>query len=133
MCLAYLGHYHTTAECHVISKQVDNMREQWNAQPHNTFKRQKTGNDKYKQQKKNGDLHTLLDDVNKVRIRLEKEIKQSNTACGKRKKVSFVETEEQEKADVKDSSDDFHSELEQLTLSDIDVSEGEFEDLSDIE
>jgi hypothetical protein len=41
--------------------------------------------------------------------------------------------EEQEKADVKDSSDDFHSELEQLTLSDIDVSEGEFEDLSDIE
>jgi hypothetical protein len=124
---------HTTAECRVISKQVDNMREQWNAQPHNTFKRQKTGNDKYNQQKKNGDLHTLLDDVNKVRIRLEKELKQSNTACGKRKKVSFVETEEQEKADVKDSSDDFHSELEQLTLSDIDVSEGEFEDLSDIE
>jgi hypothetical protein len=72
----------------------------------------------------------LLDDVNKVRIRLEKELKQSNTACGKRKKVSFIETEEQEKTDAKDSSDGFQSELEQLTLSDIDVSEGELDDLN---
>jgi hypothetical protein len=123
---------HTMAECHVIHKQVDNMREQWNAQLHNTFKRQKTGNRKNNQQKKNGDLHTLLNEVNKVKTRLEKGIKQSKTACGKRKKASFVETDEETKSDGKESSDGFQSELKQLTLSDVDVSKGELNDLSEI-
>jgi hypothetical protein len=35
---------HTMAECRVIRKQVDNMREQWNVQLHSTFKCQKMGN-----------------------------------------------------------------------------------------
>jgi hypothetical protein len=53
---------HMTAECHVIRKQIDNMRAQWNAQLQNTFKKQKTNNQPKKQ---GGDLHAMLDDVKK--------------------------------------------------------------------
>jgi hypothetical protein len=49
------------------------------------------------------------------------------------KKASFIETEEETKSDVKESSDGFQPELEQLTLSDVDVSKGELDDLSEIE
>jgi hypothetical protein len=101
------------------------MRAQWDAQSNNNKKRQKTNNSKSKQ---GGDLHVLLDSYNKAKARLEKEIKQQQIACGKRKMVSFadgIDTKE-ENSDVKDS-DSFHSELEQLTLTD--VSEEELEEL----
>ena len=107
------------------------MRAQWDAQSNDNKKRQKTNNSKSKQ---GGDLHVLLDSYYKAKARLEKEIKQQQMACGKRKMVSFadeIDTTE-EKADTKDS-DSFHSELEQLTLTD--VSEEELDELvlSDIE
>ena len=122
---------HVTAECRVIQNQVDNMRAQWDAQSNDNKKRQKTNNSKSKQ---GGDLHVLLDSYYKAKARLEKEIKQQQMACGKREMVSFadeIDTTE-EKADTKDS-DSFHSELEQLTLTD--VSEEELDELvlSDIE
>ena len=122
---------HVTAECRVIQNQVDNMRAQWDAQSNDNKKRQKTNNSKSKQ---GGDLHVLLDSYYKAKARLEKEIKQQQMACGKRKMVSFadeIDTTE-EKANTKDS-DSFHSELEQLTLTD--VSEEELDELvlSDIE
>jgi hypothetical protein len=124
---------HTTAECRVIQKQIDNMRAQWDAQPHNTNnKRQKTSNSKPKQ---GGDLHVLIDTFNKARARLEKEIKQQRMACGKRKQeahLDIVNTEEKERANEKDGSS-FHSELEQLTLTDVSDEELEELDLSEIE
>jgi hypothetical protein len=57
---------HTTAECCVIQKQVDNMQAQWDAQPHTNTnnKRQKTNNSKPKQ---GGNLHVLIDLFNKAK------------------------------------------------------------------
>ena len=78
----------------------------------------------------------MLDDVKKVKARLEKEIKQSHTACGKCKTtVSFasdlIQEREETKADDR-SSDSFQSELEQLTLSDVNDDELNDLDLSEI-
>ena len=124
---------HTTAECRVIQKQVDNMRAQWDAQPHNANnnKRQKTNN---KQPKQGGDLHVLVDTFNKAKARLEKEIKQRQMACGKRKQEAYLDiiNTEEEKADEKDDWS-FHSELEQLTLTDVSDEELEELVLSEIE
>jgi hypothetical protein len=123
---------HTTAECRVIQNQVDNMHAQWDAQDNNNNnKRQKTNNTKPKQ---GGDLHVLLDTYNKANDCLEKELKQQQMACGKRKVVSFadeIDTTE-EKADAKES-DSFHSKLEQLTLTDVSNEELNELDLSEIE
>jgi hypothetical protein len=121
---------HTTAECRVISKQIDSMRAQYEAQPHNVNKRQKTNNS---QPKQGGDLHVMLDTVNKVKARLEKELQQRQTTCGKRKAVSFANNiveKKEEKANQKNVSDQFSSELEELTLSD--VSDGDLDTLSDL-
>ena len=125
---------HTTAECRVIQNQIDNMRAQWEAQPRdvNNNKRQKTNN---KQPKQGGDLHVLVDTFNKAKDWLEKELKQWQMACGKRKKEADLDTvkAEKEKADKNDGSN-FHSELEQLTLTDVSDDELEQElDLSEIE
>jgi len=124
---------HTTAECRVIQKQVDNMRAQWDAQPHNVNNnnRQKTNN---KQPKQGGDLHVLVDTFNKAKARLEKEIKQRQMACGKRKQEAYLDiiNTEEEKADEKDDWS-FHSELEQLTLTDVSDEELEELVLSEIE
>jgi hypothetical protein len=123
---------HTTAECRVIQKQVDNMRAQWDAQPHNTNnnKQQKTNN---KQPKQGGDLHVLVDTFNKVKVPLEKELKPRQMACGKRKQEAHLDTvnTEEEKANEKDGSS-FHSKLEQLTLTDVSDEELEELVLSDI-
>jgi hypothetical protein len=112
---------HVTAECRVIQNQVNNMRAQWDAQ-HNDTKRQKTNHSKPKQ---GYDLHVLLDSYNKAKDHLEKEIKQQQMACGKRKMVSFADEMDttEEKADEKDSD----LEWEQLTLTD--VSEEELNEL----
>jgi hypothetical protein len=121
---------HTTAACRVIQKQVDNMRAQYEAQPRNANKRQKTNNS---QPTQGGDLHVLLDTINDIKARLEKELKQRQMTCGKRKTVSLVDNiviEKQEKADSRNITETFSSELEELTLSD--VSDGDFDMLSDI-
>jgi hypothetical protein len=106
------------------------MRAQYKAQPRNANKRQKTYNN---QPKQGGDLHVLLDTINDVKARLEKELKQRQMTCGKRKTVSLVDNiviEKQEKADSRNITETFSSELEELTLSD--VSDGDFDMLSDI-
>ena len=121
---------HTTAACRVIQKQVDNMRAQYEAQPRNANKRQKTNNS---QPKPGGDLHVLLDTMMNVKARLEKELKQRQMTCGKRKTVSLMDNiiiKKQEKADSRNITENFSSELEELTLSD--VSDGDFDMLSDI-
>jgi hypothetical protein len=109
------------------------MRAQWDAQLHtaNNSKRQKTNN---KQPKQGGDLHVLIDTFNKAKARLEKELKQRQMACGKRKQEAHLDTvtTEEEKADKKDGSS-FHSELEQLTLTDVSDEELEELILSDLE
>jgi hypothetical protein len=126
---------HTMAECCGIQKQVNNMRAQYEAQPRNANKRQKTNNSQPKKQ--DGDLHVMLDNINKVKARLEKELKQRQTACGKRKAVSFagnIVQEREEKADSKNISETFSSELEELTLSEVrDRDLDNLSDLSEIE
>jgi hypothetical protein len=89
---------HTTEECRVIQKQIDGMRAQYEAQPHNANKRQKNNNN---QPKSGGDLHVLIATFNDVKDRIEKELKQCSTACGKRKTVSFAEDVVVEKDDNK--------------------------------
>jgi uncharacterized membrane protein YheB (UPF0754 family) len=121
---------HTTAECRVIQKQIDGMRAQYEAQPRNANKRQKTNNS---QPKQGGDLHVLLDTVNDVKARIEKELKQLQTTCGKRKAVSLMDNivvKKEEKSNSKNITENFSSELEELTLSD--VSDGDLDNLSDL-
>jgi fructose-1,6-bisphosphatase len=115
------------------------MRAQYEAQPHNANKRQKNNNN---QSKSGGDLHVLIATFNDVKARIEKELKQRSTACGKRKAVSFAEDVVVEKDDNKKNkkidsnnikkniAENFSSELEELTLSD--VSDGDFEVLSEL-
>jgi hypothetical protein len=126
---------HTTAECRVIQKQIDGMRAQYEAQPHNANKRQKINNNKPKQ---GGDLHVLLTTFNDVKKRIEKELNQRSMTCGKRK-VSLIDDiviDKQENKNIdsknitENITENFSSELEELTLSD--VSDGDFEMLSDI-
>ena len=130
---------HTTIECRVIQNQIDRMRAQYEAQPHNANKRQKLNNNK---PKPGGDLHVLFETFNDVKTRIEKELKQRSMTCGKRKAVSVMENIAINNGDnqknknchstniTKNITDNFSSELEELTLSD--VSDGDFEMLSDI-
>ena len=122
---------HTTMECRVIQKQIDGMRAQYEAQPRNNAnKRQKTT---HGQPKQDGDLHVLLDTLNDVKTRLEKEIKQRQMKCGKRKAVTLMDNvviEKEEKSDTQNVNENFSSELEELTLSD--VSDGDLDTLSDL-
>jgi hypothetical protein len=68
-CLHIWAADHMMADCHVISKQIDNMRSQWEANLQNFNKRQKTNN---KQPKQGGNLHVLIDDFNNSKAQLEK-------------------------------------------------------------
>jgi hypothetical protein len=76
----------------------------------------------------------LVDTFNKAKARLEKELKQHQMACGKRKQEAHLDTvnTEEEKANEKDGSS-FHSKLEQLTLTDVSDEELEELILSDME
>jgi hypothetical protein len=119
-------------ECRVIQKQIDGMRAQYEAQPrnNNTNKRQKTT---YSQPKQDGDLHVLLDTMNDVKTRLDKEIKQRQMTCGKRKAITLTDDVvigKEEKSDARNITENFSSELEELTLSD--VSDGDLDTLSDL-
>jgi hypothetical protein len=129
---------HTTAECTVVQKQIDNMKHVAKAQPKgHDFKRQKTKNDKSNSFKTpGGDLHTLLDDVEHIKARLEKEVKQQEQASGKRKREKKVreDTHETSQSITESLTDNFDGELEQLTLSDVPEDDlGDLEPLSEEE
>jgi hypothetical protein len=108
--------------------QIGKMRAQWEANPRQQTgnKRQKTNNhDTRSQTRSNGDLHTLMNKVEKVKESLQKAMKQQQSMHGKRKdresdqKVSFKPTEESEGEHDHDfNPDSFHLELEQLSISD---------------
>jgi hypothetical protein len=111
--------------------QVEKMRAQWEANPRsqNGNKRQKTNNNHNKnnnkggnQNKSDGDFHTLLDKVEKVKESLEKALKQQQSTIRKKerdeeKHVSFANGESEEKADANFNPDSFHLELDQLSIS----------------
>jgi hypothetical protein len=68
----------------------------------------------------------LIDDFNKAKARLEKELKQQEMACGKCKADDSVSITMEIEGKINESdSGNVHSELEQLTLTD--VSKGELE------
>jgi hypothetical protein len=94
---------HTTHECHVVKKQIANMRAQWEAQPRE--KRQK--NDARNKKPPNNDLHTLVQELNKVKEQLARVESQSKSEIGKRK----VRIEEEE------SLDSFQVQLDQLSIN----------------
>jgi hypothetical protein len=88
---------HTTAECRVVQSQIDNMKSMYAARgrgggPPNKRQKTSTNNDASKKQYNNkpgGDLHTLLDDIEHVKARLEKELKQRGQEGGKRKRENY--------------------------------------------
>jgi hypothetical protein len=96
-CLHINATDHTTGECRVLLAQAKRMRAVWEAQPReqHSAKRQKTynnnnNNNKNKgayQQKHNGDFHTLLNQVERVKDSLKRAIQQQETTSGKRKNV----------------------------------------------
>jgi hypothetical protein len=116
---------HTTAECRTINKQIDNMKGVYDAQPRGYgVKRQKFQNKSDNKPKApGGDLHTLLNDVESIRARVEKEIKQQQQEGGKRKRDENVQEEAREEsqpvAQPESDMDNYNDELEQLTLSDV--------------
>ena len=96
-CLHINATDHTTSECRVLLAQAKRMRAVWEAQPReqHSAKRQKTynnnnNNNKNKgayQQKHNGDFHTLLNQVERVKDSLKRAIQQQETTSGKIKNV----------------------------------------------
>jgi hypothetical protein len=80
----------------------------------------------------------LLNTMNDVTTWLEKEIKQCQLTCGKRKAITLMDNivnkkDEKsdtwiEKSDAQNVNENFSSELEELTLSD--VSDGDLDTLS---
>jgi hypothetical protein len=106
------------------------MRAVWDAQPRETTsKRQKpngsnTNYNNQSQKKNNGDFHTLLQQVEKVKSSLKKALKQQQSTNGKRKnrEEKAVTFEGEEEADGNFNPDSFHLELEQLSISDDDQS-----------
>jgi hypothetical protein len=121
---------HTTGECRVLLSQAKKMRAVWDAQPRETMsKRQKPNgsNNNYNnqsQKKNNGDFHTLLQQVEKVKSSLERALKQQQSTNGKRKnrEEKSVTFEGEEEAQGNFNPDSFHLELEQLSISDDDQS-----------
>ena len=126
---------HTTGECRVLLSQAGKMRAQWEAQPKSQniqYKRQKYNNNNSNKggnhKKDEGDFHTLLEKVERVKESLEKAIKQQQSTHGKRKKredekhVSFEEEEKEAngKPNGNFDPDSFLCELEQLSISDND-------------
>jgi uncharacterized protein YpuA (DUF1002 family) len=88
------------------------MRAVWDAQPkeQHSAKRQKTNNNNNHnnnkggyQKKNNGDFHTLLDQVERVKDSLERAIQQQETTSGKRKERDFAnERKDEEFLDQRD-------------------------------
>jgi hypothetical protein len=120
------------------------MRAVWEAQPReqHSAKRQKTNNNnnnnnnnnKGGYQKNNGDFHTLLDQVERVKDSLERAIQQQQTTTGKRKsRDEKQEIFDDERCDEKFldrlDTDTLVCELDQLSISDDDQMTSQ--DLSD--
>jgi hypothetical protein len=124
---------HTTAECRTVSKQIDNMKGVYDAQSRGYNAKRQKFNKKSDNKPKapGGDLHVLLDQVESIRARIEKELKQQQQEGGKRKRDENVQEEARKapKPVVQPESemDTYNDELEQLTLSD--VHESDLEDL----
>jgi hypothetical protein len=116
------------------------MRAVWEAQPKDTMqsKRQKiaynnnknnnnNNNNNYKSNKQ-GDFHTLLDQVARVKSSLERAIKQQGSTNGKRKSREQAEDQASfgEKSDDENSNngpfdpDSFHMDLDQISISEND-------------
>jgi hypothetical protein len=119
------------------------MQAMWEAQPReqHSAKRQKTNNNnnnnnnnKGGYQKNNGDFHTLLDQVERVKDSLERAIQQQQTTTGKRKSRDekqeiFDDERRDEKFLDRLDTDTFVCELDQLSISDDDQMTSQ--DLSD--
>jgi hypothetical protein len=127
---------HTTGECRVLLSQAKKMRAVWEAQPKDTMqsKRQKVAynnnknnNNNYKANKQ-GDFHTLLDQVARVKSSLKRAIKQQGSTIGKRKsreqaedQVSFGEKSDDENSNnASFDPDSFHMDLDQISISEND-------------
>ena len=115
---------HTTGERRVLLGQAKKMRNMWDAQPRdrNNYKRKiSQKNDNYThggtQTKKynNGDFHTLLGQLERVKESVDKALRQQQTTGGKRKA--------RERSDEEEKSDNFSAELDQLSVCDDDVSD----------
>ena len=117
---------HTTGECRVLLGQAKKMRSMWDAQPRdkNNNKRQNfQKNDNHNtyggtQTKKynNGDFHTLLGQLERVKESVNKALRQQQTTSGKRKSR---DRSDEEKPRMKN----FAGELDQLSVCDDDVSD----------
>jgi hypothetical protein len=139
---------HTTADCRVVQAKMGNSNFTNAARPRGTGSKRQRTTEKMpeKFRSSGGDLHTLLDSVQKVKERLEKEIRQNAQQSGKRKRDVHdnahknTETKITQNAKAENISatelDDFNMELEQLSLSGVDdddldnlepLSESEFE------
>jgi len=144
-CLHINATDHTTGECRVLLAQAKRMRAVWEAQPReqHSAKRQKTNNNnnnnnnnnKGGYQKNNGDFHTLLDQVERVKDSLERAIQQQQTTTGKRKSRDekqeiFDDEQRDEKFLDRLDTDTFVCELDQLSISDDDQMTSQ--DLSDM-
>jgi hypothetical protein len=122
-----------------VQAQIDNMKGTYLAQAQ---KRQKTAsnnsagsNNKYRTNKSSGDLHTLMDDLEQMKARLEQEIEGHGHEGGKRKReenesLEIGETDEEKLngRELRESLEqNFSGELAELSLSD--VHESDLEDL----
>ena len=121
-----------TNECHVLQKQVQKMKESWDAQSNqqHSNKHHKTNNsNNHKgghQNNNGGDLHTLMGQVERVKESLEKVPKQQQTKLGKCKcegnHVQFTGDDDVAQTDEQNDPDDnFVCKLDQLSLSDGDI------------
>ena len=130
---------HQTSECYDTLKRIAGNYVNNGRPSNNAYKRQKYSDKKPHAKPTAGDLHTLLDTMEQVKNRLDKEIRQRNTENGKRKRdhTEKVENSAQNNTEAIGSTntiDNFTTELEELSLSDMDSKDLEdLEPLSDSE
>ena len=134
---------HTTQECRVLKKQVDKMKQSWSdnkdqQEPKKKAKFNNYNSNKGRNQKGNaGDLHTLMEQAERIKESLEKALKQQETKSGKCKRkekcVTFSGDDavaQDEKQELNDK--DLLSELDQLSLNNDDL-EADLQELEELE
>jgi hypothetical protein len=125
---------HTTNECRVLQKQVQKMKEKWDAQTNQkqSNKHCKTNNSNNHreghQDHNGGDLHTCMGQLERVKESHEKVLKQQQRKSGKCKheetRVQFTGDDSITPIDEQDDPDDnFICELDQPSLSDDDIND----------
>jgi hypothetical protein len=114
---------HTTDECHVLLGQAKKMRSIWEAQPRdkNNTKCQKNDNNSNLVYKSNGDFHTLLETLERVKENVNKALRRQHTTTGKRKSRDLREENIDEENTKNIANDTFVDEIDQLSVSDDDV------------